>query len=45
MGIMRIAEVDPTKLELIKELKAGESFEMEIQTDRGNKAKIRITHR
>lgn len=45
LGKVRLAKIDPTKLKVIKEIKRGDSFEMEITTDRGIHTKIRIYHK
>ena len=46
IGRFREALIDSSKLEIVRELKDGESFEMEIKTDRSpEKRKIRFTHK
>lgn len=45
IGRFRGAIIDPLKLEVVKELKREESFEMDIKTDRNPVVtKIRFTH-
>lgn len=46
VGQFRETIMDTSKLEVVKELKDGESFEIEVKTDRSPVArKIRFTHR
>lgn len=41
----REAIIDPSKLEIVKELKKGESFEMDVKSDKSpTSRKIRFTH-
>ncbi len=44
-GNLRGVIPDPELLELVRTLKAGESYEMNITTDRGTKAVVRFTHK
>lgn len=44
-GDLRGVIPDTELLELVKTLKKGESYEMNISTDRGTKAVIRFTHK
>jgi hypothetical protein len=45
VGKARMVASMPGACEVIKELTRGESFEMDIVTDRGAKRKIRFTHK
>ena len=44
-GDLRGVLADQELLELVKTLKKGESYEMNITTDRGTKAVVRFTHK
>lgn len=45
-GKLRAVVTDPSRLEIVKELGKGESFEMTIKTDKSpNPRKIRFTHK
>ena len=44
-GELRVVIPDSERMEVVKSIRKGESFEMEIATDRGTHSKIRITHR
>lgn len=46
VGKFREISMDASRLEIVKELKDGESFEIEVKTDRSpEKRKIRFTHK
>ncbi|HEY5601343.1 MAG TPA: hypothetical protein VIK81_04665 [Patescibacteria group bacterium] len=46
LGTVRVVTSDPSRLETIKELKTGESFEMEVKTDRSPESRrIRFVHK
>lgn len=45
-GAIRAVVPDPSRLEVVRELGKGESFELEVKTDRSSEPrKIRFTHR
>lgn len=45
-GRLRVIMPDPSRLEIVKELNPGESYEMTIKTDRNAEPRqIRFTHR
>lgn len=44
-GKLRLVLPNPEKLEILKTLKRGESYEMEITTDRGHKERIRFSQK
>lgn len=46
LGAKRVVSMDPSKLEVVKELKRDESYEMEFNTDQSPEPrKVRFTHR
>lgn len=45
LGLLRASEIDTSRLEVIRELLKGETYEMEVKTDRSlEKIKVRFTH-
>ena len=46
LGVLRVSEIDVSRLEVIRELLRGESFEMDVRTDRSSeKLRVRFTHK
>ena len=46
VGVFREISMDPSRLEVVRELRNGESYEMDVNTDKSpEKKKVRFIHR